>query len=94
MKYLIFISLLFLFTKNVFAHSGGLNAQGCHNNHKTGGYHCHRSQGTTPIKPTNKSLRCTLTIGNQYFEFDPSSLPDTTLQFEEKSGKVNIKCTD
>lgn len=25
-----------------FAHPGGLNAEGCHNNRKTGGYHCHR----------------------------------------------------
>lgn len=23
------------------AHSGGLNAEGCHNNRKTGDYHCH-----------------------------------------------------
>jgi Excalibur calcium-binding domain len=23
------------------AHPGGLNAQGCHNNRKTGDYHCH-----------------------------------------------------
>lgn len=23
------------------AHSGGTDAAGCHNNHKTGGYHCH-----------------------------------------------------
>lgn len=29
-------------TAPVFAHSGGLNAQGCHNNRKTGDYHCHR----------------------------------------------------
>jgi hypothetical protein len=27
------------------AHSGGLNAEGCHNNHKTGEYHCHRGGG-------------------------------------------------
>lgn len=26
----------------VMAHGGGLNAQGCHNNRKTGDYHCHR----------------------------------------------------
>jgi hypothetical protein len=26
----------------VFAHGGGLNAEGCHNNRKTGEYHCHR----------------------------------------------------
>ena len=24
------------------SHPGGLNAEGCHNNRKTGGYHCHR----------------------------------------------------
>ena len=94
MKYLFIIGLFFLFTKNIYAHSGGLNAQGCHNNNKTGGYHCHRSQGVTPTNPINKNLRCTLTIGNQYFEFNPSNLPETTLQFEDKSGKVNIKCTD
>ena len=25
-----------------YAHGGGLNKDGCHNNRKTGGYHCHR----------------------------------------------------
>ena len=35
---------LLLFWQAVDAHPGGLNAQGCHNNRKTGGYHCHRSQ--------------------------------------------------
>lgn len=29
------------------AHSGGLNAAGCHNNRKTGDYHCHRGGGGT-----------------------------------------------
>jgi hypothetical protein len=24
-----------------FAHGGGLDRNGCHTNHKTGGYHCH-----------------------------------------------------
>ncbi len=34
-----------------YAHGGGLNAQGCHNNRKTGGYHCHRKQGgSKPLK--------------------------------------------
>ena len=30
------------------AHPGGLNAQGCHNNRKTGGYHCHRGPAASP----------------------------------------------
>src|SRR5688572_33364744 len=28
------------------AHGGGLNAVGCHNNRKTGDYHCHRAPAT------------------------------------------------
>lgn len=31
-----------------FAHPGGLNSEGCHNNRKTGGYHCHRGPAATP----------------------------------------------
>ena len=30
-------------TGPAIAHPGGLNGEGCHNNRKTGGYHCHRS---------------------------------------------------
>lgn len=30
------------------AHGGGLNAQGCHNNRKTGDYHCHRAPAPAP----------------------------------------------
>jgi hypothetical protein len=28
------------------AHGGGLNAEGCHNNRKTGDYHCHRGSAS------------------------------------------------
>ena len=48
-----------------YAHGGGLNAQGCHNNRKTGGYHCHRA----PSKPAYE--RATLQL---YNAFDPDSL--------------------
>lgn len=36
------------------AHPGGLNAEGCHNNRKTGGYHCHR--GASPSQPAAQRL--------------------------------------
>jgi hypothetical protein len=29
------------------AHGGGLNAEGCHTNRKTGDYHCHRAPAAT-----------------------------------------------
>ena len=34
--------LLLLASGGVAAHGGGLNAEGCRNDRKNGGYHCHR----------------------------------------------------
>lgn len=39
----------------VFGHGGGLNAQGCHTNHKTGDYHCHRLASASNVR-TEESL--------------------------------------
>lgn len=33
---------------HALAHPGGLNADGCHTNRKTGEYHCHRPQAGQP----------------------------------------------
>jgi hypothetical protein len=33
--------LLLLATGGALAHGGGVNAEGCHTNRKTGDYHCH-----------------------------------------------------
>lgn len=35
------------------AHPGGLNSEGCHNNRKTGDYHCHRGgqSRSAPARP-------------------------------------------
>lgn len=41
MKLLLTAFFLVLFVPATLAHSGGTNSQGCHKNHKTGGYHCH-----------------------------------------------------
>ena len=30
----------------VTAHGGGLNSEGCHNDRKNGGYHCHQGSST------------------------------------------------
>ena len=34
---------MFVSTSAATAHPGGLNASGCHNDRKNGGYHCHRA---------------------------------------------------
>lgn len=33
--------LIALASAAAMAHSGGTNSAGCHNDHRTGGYHCH-----------------------------------------------------
>lgn len=40
--------LLQIAAPRAFAHGGGLDANGCHTNRKTGEYHCHRAQKTQP----------------------------------------------
>ena len=45
------------------AHPGGLNAQGCHNNRKTGEYHCHN----TSVSPTPRT-RNERDSGGEYFQ--------------------------
>ena len=37
-------------TLPALSHPGGLNSEGCHNNRKTGGYHCHRGASSNPAK--------------------------------------------
>lgn len=43
----LFLWVLSLVASQAFAHGGGLNAEGCHNNRKMGDYHCHRA----PVAP-------------------------------------------
>lgn len=39
-----------------YGHSGRTNADGCHNNRKTGDYHCHGKKSSPPqLSPTVKS---------------------------------------
>jgi hypothetical protein len=39
------------------AHPGGLNAEGCHANRKTGDYHCHRAGAAPQPSRRKESLR-------------------------------------
>ena len=54
----IFLVTFMLLSQLAFSHSGGLNSEGCHNEKKTGSYHCHRSdsKGTTPTTRSNTSV--------------------------------------
>ena len=57
--YLPFIAALALVATGADAHSGRTNSSGCHNNRKTGGYHCHNSgsssNGSGSRRPSGSS---------------------------------------
>ena len=38
------VAITFALAFAASAHPGGLNSEGCHNNRRTGGYHCHRAR--------------------------------------------------
>jgi hypothetical protein len=66
MRHLLILALLAMpIALPAAAHPGGLNAEGCHTNRKTGDYHCHRwAQRATPqtvqTRPAGRAWRnCT-----------------------------------
>ncbi len=48
-----------------FAHGGGLNAEGCHNNRKTGDYHCHRGPSASSSS-SKKQASYSASIGGAF----------------------------
>lgn len=50
LRIVLFSISLALLSSVAFAHSGGLNSEGCHTNRKTGEYHCHRASAAKPTK--------------------------------------------
>jgi hypothetical protein len=50
----------------VAAHSGGLNAEGCHNDRKNGGYHCHRGNSARSAPARPQPLRSAPSSGRPY----------------------------
>lgn len=72
----------------VFSHGGGLNADGCHNERRTGGYHCHRPQTRTrPVVTPRATPRPTAAAGT-YLQCD--SVPTRHLRFDTQ-GRVAVQ---
>ena len=59
------ILLAFAITATAIAHSGGTDSSGCHNDHKRGGYHCHKSDDTLI---TNQKIRNPASINAKKIE--------------------------
>jgi endonuclease YncB( thermonuclease family) len=89
MNKLIALSLLLALAPiTAFAHGGGLNKEGCHNNRKTGDYHCHRGpkssarQSTAPKQQTFTGIPKitdgdTIRIGNTRIRLHGIDAPET-----------------
>lgn len=60
-----------------FAHGGGLNAEGCHNDRKRGTYHCHRSS----YKPRTATISPSSTLSISSLRPPHSERPSADLVF-------------
>ena len=49
---IIALALMGTIATPAMSHPGGLNAEGCHNDRRNGGYHCHRAGGGTRSSST------------------------------------------
>jgi hypothetical protein len=47
-----FILFLLIISKPAFSHPGRTNAEGCHNDRKTGQYHCHNAGSGSKVEIT------------------------------------------
>ena len=66
MRYLFFLSILF-FTWNASSHGGDTTSSGCHNNYKTGKYHCHGSEEESS-QPSSPEISGSLSNFNEVSE--------------------------
>jgi hypothetical protein len=67
----IFFSAVTLTTGTVHAHSGGLDAHGCHHDQKHGGYHCHQGPMAGQSFASKQQMLDTFEARNQ----PPKDLP-------------------
>ena len=57
MKKIIVVVLSLFLMQRLAAHSGRTNSSGCHNNRKTGGYHCHGGGSHSSPSHFNKLIK-------------------------------------
>jgi hypothetical protein len=63
MKKLMTVLVLIGSTSTAWAHGGGLNRQGCHNDHSNGSYHCHPAQPSGNNNDVEKVLGALFLFG-------------------------------
>lgn len=68
----------------LFSHGGGLNSEGCHNNRKTGDYHCHRSSYRPPAYASTPSYSAPSYSTPSYLYSAPAPATTPSLGTDEK----------
>lgn len=78
----VLIFIILFFSAVTWSHGGGLNKDGCHNDRKNGGYHCHRSPA-----PNIQSIP-------QQNNFKPSESTINTRWCESRGGISEFRTKD
>lgn len=100
MLYLIYSFIFLSLSSPVFAHGGGLNKEGCHNNRKTGEYHCHRGPKAKTKRSSSSNQEVlvgipkitdgdTIRIGNTRIRFHGIDAPEVRQKCEMNGRQWN-----
>lgn len=72
-----------------YGHGGGLDAKGCHNDRKRGGYHCHRAQAGGQAQPLRMRSLPTRSTGAAYYPNCASARAAGAAPIREGEGGYN-----
>lgn len=88
MKKIFLILLVFVLVVPVFAsaHSGRTNAEGCHNNRKTGDYHCHGKKTVAKQETKTSAKISARTVAKADYNCTDFSTYEEAQSFYERNG--------
>ena len=96
-KLAIYSALVVVFVlSDLAAHSGRTNAQGCHNNRKTGGYHCHggsksSAPSTSSSTSSNSNYNSKSTQPSSFYSSQPSAPPSAEYVAETEASYLIVQ---
>ncbi|MFK5951119.1 MAG: YHYH domain-containing protein [Methylococcales bacterium] len=86
------VCLTIICSNSIYAHSGGTNSDGCHNDNINGGYHCHISNNSSSSsEDADGILLIVLAVGFTWWLLSNNNYANSTLSEQPRINTNNFK---